>query len=165
MLYLVDWSHKGHISFASDQNGRGKPTAFGNHQRLLPRCLDRRQLPDTNSGHIAILSYPAGPTFLGSALLTLSWDKNWDSNSLVNGYPSFYPRIALVAPSPDHIDDDVMTRLAVQNFDGYLVLTWITLNKQPSGRWNELMWRNLDEFVSCILCHCQNDTNVYYIHI
>ena len=38
--------------------------------------------------------------FLGLALLTLSWDKNWDSHSLVNGYPSFYPRIALVAPSP-----------------------------------------------------------------
>ena len=38
--------------------------------------------------------------FLGLALLTLSWDKNWDSHSLVNGYPSFCPRIALVAPSP-----------------------------------------------------------------
>ena len=38
--------------------------------------------------------------FLGLALLTLSWDKNWDSHSLVNGYPSFYPRKALVAPSP-----------------------------------------------------------------
>ena len=37
----------------------------------------------------------------GLALLTLSWDKNWDSHSLVNGYPSFYPRIALVAPSPE----------------------------------------------------------------
>ena len=37
---------------------------------------------------------------LGLALLTLSWDKNWDSHSLVNGYPSFYPRIALIAPSP-----------------------------------------------------------------
>ena len=37
---------------------------------------------------------------LGLALLTLSWDKNWDSHSLVNGYPSFYPRMALVAPSP-----------------------------------------------------------------
>ena len=36
----------------------------------------------------------------GLALLMLSWDKNWDSHSLVNGYPSFYPRIALVAPSP-----------------------------------------------------------------
>ena len=36
----------------------------------------------------------------GLALLTLSWDKNWDSHSLVNGYPSFNPRIALVAPSP-----------------------------------------------------------------
>ena len=35
----------------------------------------------------------------GLALLTLSWDKKWDSHSLVNGYPSFYPRIALVAPS------------------------------------------------------------------
>ena len=42
----------------------------------------------TNNGH------------QGLALLTLSWDKNWDSHSLVNGYPSFYPRIALVAPSP-----------------------------------------------------------------
>ena len=42
------------------------------------------------------------PTFAvqGLALLTLSWDKNWDSHSLVNGYPIFYPRIALVAPSP-----------------------------------------------------------------
>ena len=40
----------------------------------------------------------------GLALLTLSWDKNWDSHSLVNGYPSFYPRIALVAPSPDLYD-------------------------------------------------------------
>ena len=38
-------------------------------------------------------------TGLDLALLTLSWDKNWDSHSLVNGYPSFYPRIALVAPS------------------------------------------------------------------
>ena len=36
----------------------------------------------------------------GLALLTLYWDKNWDSHSLVIGYPSFYPRIALVAPSP-----------------------------------------------------------------
>ena len=44
------------------------------------------------------LSYFTSP--LGLALLTLSWDKNWDSHSLVNGYPSFYPRIALVAPSP-----------------------------------------------------------------
>ena len=40
-------------------------------------------------------------SWLGLALLTLSWDKNWYSHSLVNGYPSFYPRIALVAPSPD----------------------------------------------------------------
>ena len=38
----------------------------------------------------------------GLALLTLSWDKNWDSHSLVNGYPCFYPRIAFVAPSPGH---------------------------------------------------------------
>ena len=37
---------------------------------------------------------------LGLALLTLSCDKNWDSQLLVNGYPSFYPRIALVAPIP-----------------------------------------------------------------
>ena len=38
---------------------------------------------------------------LGLALLTLSQDKNWDSHSPMNGYPSFYPKIALVAPSPD----------------------------------------------------------------
>ena len=37
---------------------------------------------------------------LGLALLTLSWDKKQDSHSPMNGYPSFYPRIALVAPSP-----------------------------------------------------------------
>ena len=43
---------------------------------------------------------PLKQTFQGLALQTLSWDKNWDSHSLVNGYPSFYPRIALVAPSP-----------------------------------------------------------------
>ena len=40
---------------------------------------------------------------LGLALLMLSWDKNWDSHSLVNGYPSFYPRIALVTPNPGEI--------------------------------------------------------------
>ena len=39
----------------------------------------------------------------GLALLTLSLDKNWDRHSPMNGYPSFYPRIALVAPSPGHI--------------------------------------------------------------
>ena len=41
---------------------------------------------------------------MGLALLTLSWDKNWDSHSLVNGYPTFYPRIALIAPSPGNLD-------------------------------------------------------------
>ena len=45
--------------------------------------------------------------FQGLALLTLSWDKNWDSHSLVNGYPSFYPRIALVAPSPGEMTFDL----------------------------------------------------------
>ena len=47
-------------------------------------------------------------TGLGLALLTLSWDKNWDSHSLVNGYLSFYPRIALVAPSPGDIRSQVI---------------------------------------------------------
>ena len=42
----------------------------------------------------------------GLALLTLSWDKNWDSHSLVNGYPSFYPRITFVAPSPEECADE-----------------------------------------------------------
>ena len=44
--------------------------------------------------------FPIAKFILGLALLTLSWDKNWDSHSVVNGYPNFYPRIALVAPSP-----------------------------------------------------------------
>ena len=48
-----------------------------------------------------ILAIQTPSASLGLALLTLSWDKNWDSHSLVNGYPSFYPRIALVAPSPE----------------------------------------------------------------
>ena len=47
---------------------------------------------------------------LGLALLTLSWDKNWASHSLVNGYPSFYPRIALVAPSPEWNFNDYTTK-------------------------------------------------------
>ena len=38
----------------------------------------------------------------GLALLTLSWDKNLDSHSPMNGYPSFYPRIALVAQEANH---------------------------------------------------------------
>ena len=50
---------------------------------------------------------------LGFALLTLSWDKNWDSHSLVNGYLSFYPRIALVAPSPGYLCTPVCARLCV----------------------------------------------------
>ena len=46
---------------------------------------------------------------LGLASLTLSWDKNWDSHSPMNGYPSFYPRIALVAPSPgSHFESDIV---------------------------------------------------------
>ena len=44
----------------------------------------------------------------GLELLTPSWEKNWDSHSLVNGYPSFYPRIALVAPSPGGLMKDMI---------------------------------------------------------
>ena len=59
-------------------------------------------------------------------LLTPSWDKNWDSHSLVNGYPSFYPRIALVAPSPAAQDNKVVhglvavtpDDLGIENADG-----------------------------------------------
>ena len=53
---------------------------------------------------------------LGLALLTLSWEKNWDSHSLVNGYPSFYPRIALVAPSPDRRQAIIWTNAAILLF-------------------------------------------------
>ena len=49
----------------------------------------------------------------GLALLTLSWDKNWDSHSLVNGYPSFYPRIALVAPSPGRCQSIISTNAGI----------------------------------------------------
>ena len=46
------------------------------------------------------MAWSNGAAGLGLALLQLSWDKNWDSHLLVNGYPSFYPRIALAVPSP-----------------------------------------------------------------
>ena len=45
---------------------------------------------------------------LGLALLTLSYDKNWDSHSQMNGYPSFYASIALVAPSPGLSTEPIM---------------------------------------------------------
>ena len=51
----------------------------------------------------------------GLALLTLSWDKNWDSYSLVNGYPSFYPRIALVAPSPGLLRNKLRIFVIISN--------------------------------------------------
>ena len=67
----------------------------------------------TDFGHVDLYIHPSakrsvlplpnpvmGIRSLGLALPTLSWDKNWDSHSSVNGYPSFYHRIALVAPSP-----------------------------------------------------------------
>ena len=56
----------------------------------------------------------------GLVLLTLSWDKNWDSHSLVNGYPSFYPRIALVAPSPAAQENKVVHGLVAAR-GGYSV--------------------------------------------
>ena len=69
---------------------------------LIQRCcltIIRIPIIKTRRSH-DILIYIVGILDQGLALLTLSWDKNWDSHSLVNGYPSFYPRIALVAPSP-----------------------------------------------------------------
>ena len=50
---------------------------------------------DFNKRVCTLTLYP-----LGLALLTLSRYNNWDSHSPMNGYPSFYPRIALVTPSP-----------------------------------------------------------------
>ena len=55
----------------------------------------------TFSAQVVTTSGADKVAILGLALLTLSWDKNWDSHSLVYGYPSFYPSIALVAPSPE----------------------------------------------------------------
>ena len=63
-----------------------------------------RRIPRLKWEHVYFICHLTclrpGPAGLGLALLTLSWDKNWDSHSPMNGYPSFYPRIALVAPSP-----------------------------------------------------------------
>ena len=63
---------------------------------------------------------------LGLALLMLSWDKNWDSHSLVNGYPSFYPRIALVAPSPECLDIFIIELLFPMQFvhSLWFVVVW-----------------------------------------
>ena len=58
---------------------------------------------DTDSIHYICHFHQVWLKCPGLALLTLSWDKNWDSHSLVNGYPSFYPTIALVAPSPESV--------------------------------------------------------------
>ena len=60
-----------------------------------PSVYRNHYLPYQHSDPIAVA------IALGLVLLTLSWDKNWDSHSPMNGCPSFYPRIALVAPSPD----------------------------------------------------------------
>ena len=55
-------------------------------------------IPSLKSIHIG--KKGDGGDVLGLVLLTQSKDKNWDSHSPMNGYPSFYPRIALVATSP-----------------------------------------------------------------
>ena len=59
-------------------------------------------------------------------LITLSWDKNWDSHSLVNGYPSFYPRIALVAPSPESFH--VSYHMFASNIECVVILGGILLS-------------------------------------
>ena len=58
----------------------------------------------------------------GLALQTLSWDKNWDSHSLVNGHPGFYPRIALVAPSPDVLNSTRLNLFEKQSMIVYMVV-------------------------------------------
>ena len=69
------------------------------HQGTLSRGGRYTRSSARHSEHTSYMRRASG--HLGLTLLTLSWDKNWDSHSLVKGYPSFYPRIALVAPSPD----------------------------------------------------------------
>ena len=69
------------------------------HQGTLSRGGRYTRSSARHSEHSSYMRRTSG--LLGLALLTLYWDKNWDSHSLVNGYPSFYPRIALGAPSPD----------------------------------------------------------------
>ena len=83
---LPHWDMVTHIHFSEPGY---RSLAYGSH--LLSRV-------STKISEKSSLIFPW--RLLGLALLTLSWDKNWDSHSLVNGNPSFYHRIALVAPSP-----------------------------------------------------------------
>ena len=86
----------------------------------------------------------------GLALLTLSWDKNWDSHSLVNGYRSFDPRIALVAPSPSqyhlfhHIatcNDVAFMHKVLPTFTMYSIKYWCTVD--IARHWShQLNWCN-----------------------
>ena len=66
----------------------------------LPHAPDFFEIQYQQTGSFHSLVTRWWIEILGLVLLTLSWDKNWDSHSLVNGYPSFYPRVTLVAPSP-----------------------------------------------------------------
>ena len=64
----------------------------------------RRKVMAAMTWHLTTIAWQAHiRNYLGLALLTLSWDKNWDIYSLVKGYPIFYPRITLVAPSPGRL--------------------------------------------------------------
>ena len=64
-------------------------------------ALHTQTLSADSQTAIELREWVSNRTLQELALLTLSWNKNWDSHSLVNGYPSFYPRIALVASSPE----------------------------------------------------------------
>ena len=61
-------------------------------QLLLDFNLDQLLLWEDKAFQVQLRNQPKLPfILLGLALLTLSLDKNWDSHSPMNGYPSFYP--------------------------------------------------------------------------
>ena len=72
---------------------------------------------------------------LGLALLTLSWDKNWDSHSLVNGYPSFLSYDSVSSAKPRTATSHYLNQC-------WNIVNWILRNK--------LQWyfnRNSDIFI------------------
>ena len=83
----------------------------GNH--VVYRQTDRRTDGQTDGRTDKVNPVYPPSNFVGRGY------KNWDSHSLVNGYPSFYPRIALVAPSPGGGNGASLVSL---NFDSYSAL-------------------------------------------
>ena len=105
--------------------------------------LSKYLLPVQNHIHI----------WQGLALLTLSWDKNRDSHSLVNGYPNFYPRIALVAPSPGVTTAELWLHLPNMNV---IQRIWQLLLQSQNSLTEELTnWVVITSSPESMLVYCQ----------